>query len=264
MTRRFPPVFNVAVALVMLAPLGAVIATSVNPGNYAVFPPDGFSLKWFSTAVENQAFIDALLMSLLAATLTTVISLVVGFCAGYALTRYEFRGRRLCEIAALGPLTVPEIIVGLSVFVFLAIQRQSVPDLSTLVLGHCVVGIPIGLQVITSTLAAQDLALEQAASTLGASALTVFRTVTLPLATPGLVGAALLVFIFSFDNVSISLFLMPPGETTLPVLMYQYLDFRPDPSIAAMSSLLVFFGLAIFAVLQRIGALKHLTGGVHS
>ncbi|OUZ11584.1 hypothetical protein BHE97_04395 [Aeromicrobium sp. PE09-221] len=259
MSRRVPYA-NLLIAIVLLAPLAAVIATSLNAGNYAVFPPKGFSLDWFSEALGNTRFLDALRLSFVVAVASTVISIVVGFLAAYAMTRYEYRGQRLSQITALGPLTVPEIVVGLSVFVFVALRLQQAPSIPALVLGHCVVGIPIGLQVIVATMASQDVALEQAAETLGASSWRVFRTITLPLATPGLIGASLLVFIFSFDNISISLFLMPPGESTLPVVMYQYLDFRPDPSIAAMSTLLVALGLIVFFVLHRIGALKHLTG----
>lgn len=260
MTKKRIPIYNVIAAILLLTPLAAVVATAFNSGQFAIFPPTGFSLDWFAVAFSNPSFMNSLQVSLLVGVSVTAISILIGFPAAYALTRYSYRGKRLSEIVALGPLSVPEVVVGLSIFVYFATLLQAPPSLGSLILAHAVVGIPIGLQVLVAALEGNSAELEKAAETLGASKVATFLKVTLPLALPGIIGASILVFIFSFDNVSISLFMMPPGQTTLPVQMYQYLDFKSDPSVAAMSAILVAAGLVIFLILNRAGALKHLAG----
>ncbi|MFC0531551.1 ABC transporter permease [Phytohabitans kaempferiae] len=259
-TRSFS-IYLLVAASFLLAPLAVVVMTAFNAGDFAVFPPEGWSLRWITAVPSNRAFMDALLLSVQIALVTTVLTLAVALPAGYALARRRFRGRRLVEIGGLGPLAVPEIVVGLSIFVFYAGFLRLESGVGMLILGHAVVGIPIALQVLIATFASLGNDLEEAAVTLGASPLKVFRRVTLPLVWPGAVGAALLVFIFSFDNISISLFLTSPGRVTLPVQMYQYLDYRADPSVAAMSGCLVAVGLVIFLLANKLGALRHMAGG---
>ncbi|HEY2672172.1 MAG TPA: ABC transporter permease [Rugosimonospora sp.] len=260
LTRRVS-IYNLVAAAILILPLLVVIGVSVNPGQYSVFPPDGFSLRWFSNAFGNHQFLDALRLSLEIALGATAISLALAVPASLSLVRWRFRGRSLVRVLAIGPLAVPEILLGLGLLIFftnaLPLGAGTVP----IVLGHALVGTPIALQVLTANLTQIDGVLEEAAQTLGAPPITAFTKVTLPLMVPGMVGAGLLSFIFSFDNVNISLFLTTPGESTLPVQMYSYLNYRSDPTVAAMSTALVLFGLVFFVVANRVGALRFMASG---
>jgi putative spermidine/putrescine transport system permease protein len=130
----------------------------------------------------------------------------------------------------------------------------------SIVVGHTLVGIPLAIQVLVAGLAGVSPTLEKAAWTLGASKVQAFVRVTLPLTAPAIASAALLLFIFSFDNVSMSLFLSRPGSTPLPIYMYQYIQYRADPTVAAMSTILIVVGLVAAVLVGRLGGLTQLAG----
>jgi putative spermidine/putrescine transport system permease protein len=255
-------VYNVIVSILLLIPLAIVIAVSFNAGAYTIFPPDGFSLSWYGSAFGNAQFRSALVLSTEIGLIVMIVSLVLGTLAAFAMRQARKAGIRLfAATIAISPSLVPEVLLGLGLFIYFGNLLPVGLGEGSIILGHVLVCMPIVFQVMSSSLSELDGSLQEAASTLGASPFRVLTKVTTPLLAPGLFGAGLLSFVFSFDNVNISLFLSAPGQSTLPVQMYSYLDFRSDPTVAAMSSALVALGVVLFFVANKLGALKFMGTG---
>jgi putative spermidine/putrescine transport system permease protein len=261
MRSRRPSIFALVVTVILLLPLVIVIGMSVNPGAYTVFPPEGVSFRWFQAAFQNVAFRSSLALSVQIAVLTVILGLVIAIPSAFAIVRNAPRIRRFVQTAALGPLVVPEILLGLGMLLtFNAVFGVGNVGLWSIVFGHVLIGIPLAIQVLVAGLSGTSENLERAAWTLGASKLRAFISVTLPQASASLGSAALFLFIFSFDNVSMSLFLSKPGQTTLPIYLYQYIEYRADPTVAAMSTILIVIGIVAALLLARVGGLTQIAG----
>ncbi|MDQ7903561.1 ABC transporter permease [Phytohabitans sp. ZYX-F-186] len=253
-------VFTLVITVLLLLPLVVVALAAVNPEPYLLFPPEDFSLHWFSAALDYPSFRTSLVLSLRIALIVVVVGLLITVPAAVAVTRGTGRVRRSVQLAMATPLVTPDILLALGLLIMLT-QLSMSNSLVGLVLGHVLVGLPIALQVLVAGLAGIDPNLEHAAATLGASRIRAFLAVTLPNMLPAIGSAALFLFIFSFDNVSISLFLSAPGQTTLPITLFQYLENNADPTVAAMSTILVIVGVAVALLLGRLGGLGQLAGG---
>lgn len=206
------------------------------------FPPEGYSLRWFVAIAGNDRFISGFLLSLQVGVVATLIGLAVGVPAALCLTRFRFKGREALNSLLLLPLVVPGVVLGTALYVF-HVETEihtSIPILGSLgglIAGHVLVVIPWSVRLITASLAGSDRTIEEAAQSLGADRWTTFRRVTLPSILPGIVAAALFGFVSSFGNLEMSLFLVGPGRTTLPIAILQYLEWKIDPTIAAVSVL---------------------------
>jgi putative spermidine/putrescine transport system permease protein len=260
-TRQPVSAFTLAVTIFLLLPLVVVVFTSFTPGAYALFPPDGFSLKWFSSALDNAQFQSSFYFSLRIAAVTVVVGLVIAIPAAVAITRGSPTLRRLASVASSAPLVIPEILLALGLLILVNGWLPIGTGFLAIVAGHILIGLPLAVQVTVAGLASHDSNLEHAAWTLGASKLHAFAFVTLPAILPAIASAAIFLFIFSFDNISISLFLSSPGNTTLPIQMYEYLQYSADPTVAAMSTILVLIGAVAAVLLGRLGGLQQIAGG---
>lgn len=206
------------------------------------YPPEGYSLEWYQTAIQDERFIDAFMTSLKVGVLATLIGLMVALPAALAISRHKFTGSGAISNLLLMPLIVPGIVLGFALFVF-QVQTEiktGLPLMGSfwgLVFGHVLLVIPWATRLILASLAGFDRTLEEAALNLGANRFTAFRRITVPSILPGVVAGALFGFVASFGNLEMSLFLVAPGQTTLPIAILQYLQWRIDPSIAAISVL---------------------------
>lgn len=259
--RRTPSWFALTVSVVLLVPLVVVVGMAFNPGAYSVFPPQGLSTRWFEAAWSNPSFRRALGLSVQIAAITVVVGLALALPAALAVVRGAPRVRRAVQAMTFGPLVVPEVLLGLGILILVnRVAGVGNAGVWSIVVGHVLVGIPLAMQVLIAGLSGMSPQLERAAWTLGASRMQAFVRVTLPLAAPAIASAALFLFIFSFDNVSMSLFLSRPGSTPLPIYMYQYIQYRADPTVAAMSTLLIVVGLVAALLVGRLGGLTQIAG----
>lgn len=204
------------------------------------FPPEGYSLRWFTAIAGNDRFISGFVLSLEVAVAATFIGLAVGVPAALCISRYRFLGREALSSLLLLPLVVPGIVLGMSLYVFhveteIATGLPILGSLAGLVMGHALVVIPWIVRLVNASLAGLDRTIEEAAQSLGANTWITFRRVTLPAILPGVVAGALFGFVASFGNLEMSLFLVGPGRTTLPIAILQYLEWKIDPTIAAVS-----------------------------
>jgi putative spermidine/putrescine transport system permease protein len=241
----------VAVYAFILLPIVMIVWVSFFSNEIIAFPPDGYTLAWYANIFRQATFVRGFATSFEVALVAMASGLVAGALASVALVRLRFVGRDVLANLLLAPLIVPGIVAGTAIYIFyiqidLALGLELAGTLPGLVLAHIAITIPWTVRLISASLVGIDPAVEEAARNLGATAMTTFWRVTLPLIRPGLIAAALFGFITSFGNLEMTLFLVGPGRTTLPIAILQYLTFNLDPTIAAVSVVqIVIIGTAI-------------------
>ena len=236
------------VGIYMLAPLALVIANSFNPSTYGTFPFPGVTLRWYTNALFRvPEFRSGLTNSLIVAAGATALALVLGTPAAYGLVRYRFGVRDLTQSFLLLPLMVPAIVLGAALFL-LYIRIGLYGTRTGLVLGHALIGLPFVVSIVAASLQTLGREYEEAAMDLGANPLRTFFAVTIPSIRPGLTVAALFAFVTSFDQVEVSLFLTRPRNNTLPIAMFNYEQNYQDPTLAAISAVLIAFTVVLVLI----------------
>jgi putative spermidine/putrescine transport system permease protein len=246
-------VFSVLAMLYVVAPLAVVVLNSFSPVAYNVFPPEGFSLRWYQNLFAQPEFGAAAVRSVVLATISTALALVLGTMAAFALVRYRPRGGELIKSFLLSPLVLPKIVLGVALFMFF-VRIGMLNTYSSLVLTHTLVVLPYVVSMVSAALLGFDWSQLEAALDLGARPLRGAVRIVLPQISTSLVIAALFAWITSFDQVESTVFLVRPGSNTLPIEMFLYLQKWQDPTIAALSSLLIL--LAILIVLALDGLMR--------
>lgn len=252
-------VFALAVAGaygLILAPVLAVVVISVFAQEIVAFPPDGISLRWYGNAWEKREFARGFVTSLQLALVASAIGVPCGTAAALAISRGTFRGRQALNTLLLGPLAVPGVVAGTALYLFYVRAEFWVDDdikgtMAGLVAAHVLLTIPWTVRLVAASLQGMDRSAEEAAANLGARPFTVFRRVTLPMLRPGIVAASLFSFIQSFENLELTLLLVGPGRVTLPVAMLNYLEFRVDPTLAAVATVQILLVGALMLVTDR-------------
>jgi putative spermidine/putrescine transport system permease protein len=233
----------------ILLPLVIVILYSFSSVAYGVFPPPGFSLRWYANLLQQPAFGRAFLRSVGIGVAATSLALGTGFLGALVLVRARFPGREALQAFLLSPIVMPKIVLGVGWFIFFArlgMQGGVLP----LILAHTIVVLPFVVNILAANLVGLDPSLEEAAQDLGASPPIVIWRIVLPQIRSGLTVSALLAFIVSFDQVESSLFLTRGENNTLPIEMFLYMEKWQDPTIAALSACLI-----LFAFLLVVGGL---------
>ncbi|MCL5950240.1 MAG: ABC transporter permease [Chloroflexi bacterium] len=237
----------------ILAPIFIVIYASLLPSVIVTVPPTGLSLEWYAKLLQHPELGQSLVLSLEVGLITAVICLVLTVPAAIAISRRRFPGRGLVEIILTSPLAVPTLIIGLALLQF----YSSIGLFDTfvgLVVAHVLVSMPYCLRPVMAALSNYDASVEEAAAVLGAHPWTILRRVTLPIIRPGLVAGAMFAFIISFDQFTVTLFVVAANYVTLPIQIFNYVSYQNDPTIAALSTLLILGALVlIFGVEGTVG-----------
>jgi putative spermidine/putrescine transport system permease protein len=233
----------------LLAPSVIVVPMSFSSSRYLVFPPPEWSLRWYRAYLEGVEWQDATWVSLQAAVLTMIVATVTGTAAAYALHVVGGRAARILQLVLALPLLVPVILIAVGVFLLFAQLglNNSIPGL---VLAHSALAIPLVLISVASSLKSYDLNQEMVARSLGASRLVAFLTVTLPQIRFAVTSGALLAFITSLDEVVIALFIAGGDSATLTRRMFTALRDEIDPTIAAISTLLILLSVVLLGSSQ--------------
>lgn len=234
----------------LLGPFVVVLLAGLSAGETLTFPPQGLSLRWIFHVFTVEAFHASFFLSLWLAVVSTLLALLVGVPAAYALARYPLPFAETIKRIVTAPLIVPGLIVGLALMQYVVV-RFDVPVALALLGSHAVLTVPYVLRVVGASLANVRIDMEEAAFLLGASRLGAFFRVVLPNIRAGIVAAFILGFITSFNQVPVSLFMTGPGVSTLPIQMLGYMEYTFDPSIAALSSLLALMSVLIMMVAER-------------
>ncbi len=212
-------IFGALAIAYLLLPIAVIAVFSFNdPAGKFNYTWQGFTLDYWTGAFDLAPLNDALLTSLQLAALSTLFATVLGTMLALALVRHQFLGRRAANLLIVIPLATPEVVIGaalLSLFVTYGVGL----GFTTLLIAHVMFSISFVVVVVRSRLIGFDRRLEEAARDLGAPPMTTFRTVTLPLLAPGILGAALLAFALSIDDFVISNF--NSGQTeTFPLFIF--------------------------------------------
>jgi putative spermidine/putrescine transport system permease protein len=229
------------VALVLaflMLPVAVVVLASFSTTSFLTVPPQGVTLRWYGRLLDSRDYLAAIGTSLTLATAATLCSLAVGTATSYALVRRVLPGKATVAAIVMSPLVFPGVVIGVALLQFYAALGLA-GSFAGLLMAHVVITVPYVVRTTLASLHGLDPELEDAACVLGADRLTAFRTVTLPLLRPGLAAGGLFAFITSFDNVPVSIFLTGVTHTTLPVKIFTAIEFGVDPTVAAVSSLLI-------------------------
>lgn len=226
------------VIALLLVPGLVVIPLSIPENRSFAFPPQGFSLQWYANFFSDRQWWGAFITSLQVAVLVTISSTVLSVFAGLALRRSSIRVRTVIRALVLTPRIVPGVIIALAVYGLFLDWRLNITT-TGFVIAHTIMALPFAFIPIAATLEQFDTRFEQAAASLGASRLTTFFQIILPLISTGMMTGALFAFVISFDEVVVSLFVGGVGMRTLPVQMFRSIANDIDPTIAAASTMLL-------------------------
>lgn len=238
-------VVAILVAIWLVAPTIVVIPLSFTDKASLVFPPTGWSTRWYESFFSNPQWTGALWNSFLIGMLVAALATVLGLLAAMGLRNLV--SKKLAgalTVGLLAPMVVPGIVLAIGTYaVFLKLGL--VGTLVGFVFAHTVLALPFTVVAITAGFANFDERLELASQSLGASPVRTFFRVTLPNIIPGMVSGALFAFVTSFDEVMVSLFIKSPYLQTLPVLMYASVTRDTDPTLAAAATVILILTTAI-------------------
>ena len=257
----WPHLFHVigAAALVFLViPVVIMVPLSFSSAAFFIFPPPGWSLHWYANYLTGPRWLDATWHSLEIGVLTTMLALGGAIPAALGISRLGPRIGTVFYFWILSPLIMPSIVIAVAVFYVLS-KAQLTYTIVGVSLGHMILALPMATVVLTAALRNFDRSLERAAISLGASPLRTTLRITLPVLSTALFTAGLFAFLQSFDELLIALFVSGIDAGTLPKKMWESLQ-ELDPTIAAVSTLLVTFSIAALAALYLVQKLGHRRG----
>ena len=204
----------------------------------------GFSTKWYGELLKDEEILRATALSLKIALMTATASAILGTFAAFVLVRYKnFFGRPLFNGMITAPLVMPEIVIGLSLLLFLVSIQKAIgwPERGTMTIwiAHTLVGMAYATVSIRARLSEVNRSLEEAAMNLGCTPVKVFFLITLPLIAQSIVSAWLLTFTVSLDDVILSAFLSGPGSITLPLVVFSRARLGLNPEVNAIATVII-------------------------
>lgn len=229
--------FCLLVAVWLIAPTIVVVPMSFNEKKSLAFPPSGFSWQWYQNFFTNPEWSSSLVSSLKVAVVTAVFATIIGTLAAFGLDRMKSRVSGVLRAVLITPMIVPGVVLAVGIYA-VYLDTQLVGTLTGFVLAHTMLAVPFVIIAVSASLEVFDTRLETAAISLGASRLTAFRTVTLPLIAPGMLSGLLFAFVTSFDEIIVALFITSPYLKTLPVQIFSSITRDADPTVAAVGTLL--------------------------
>ena len=238
-------VFVGFVLLYLVFPILIVVPLSFSSGAYLSFPPPSFSFRWYGNFFSRSDWLDAASLSLWVGGAVMALATALGAPAAIALVRSSFSGKNLLVGFIISPLIAPVIIVAIGIYFFYA-RLGLVGNPFALVIAHTCLAVPFVVINVSATLHGFDERLEHAAMNLGATPWHTFWQVTFPIIRPGILAGALFAFISSFDELVVALFVSGSTAVTLPRKMWESIRFEIDPTIAAVSTILIVLTSVVF------------------
>ncbi|MBN8900630.1 MAG: ABC transporter permease, partial [Rhodospirillales bacterium] len=243
----------------LLAPLAVTIAVSLSPSPVFELPRDELSLIWYRQIGALDGLLPSVLLSLEVAAIATAVSLVLGTLAAIAVVRGRFPGREAITTFLVSPLMLPGLVLGIALLQYFRSLglREALP---TLLLAHVLVVLPYVMRTLTGGLSLFDFTLLDAARTLGLSWPRAVLQVMVPVLAPSFLTGGLFGFLSSVDNYPVSIFLTDVYHKTLPIQLLQYIGESPDPTIAAVSTLMIGLTVLVLILGERLVGLDRMAG----
>ena len=252
-------IFSFITLFLLIVPSLVVIPMSFSASQYLEFPPQEWSLRWyenyfFSWKVENgfNDWMAATWTSIKVAVLTIFVAVPIGTMAAYGLVNSSSRTSKILFPIFISPMMVPLILVAIGLFYFF-VQFKLVGSVLGLVIGHSLVALPLVLIIVFSALKNYDMNQEKVARSLGAGRFRAFREITLPQIKFSIISASLIAFLTSFDEIIISLFVAGGDNSTITRSMFLALRDQIDPTIAAISTILIIISSGLLIIVQLLG-----------
>ncbi|CAB3390717.1 ABC transporter permease [Kyrpidia spormannii] len=238
--------------LFILAPIIVVVASSFTRTNYIVFPPKGFTVRWYGELAQNHPeFLASLGVSIAVGLGTALGATALGTLAALALERYPVPGRRALQELFGSPLVIPSVVLGVALLQWYSAVGIATSILS-LIIGHFIIAFPYVVRLVTAKLIDfRESHVERAAANLGATPWQVFWKITLPMIRSGIIAGAVFAFVTSFDDLTVALFVVSTDVQTLPVRLFNYMQYNYDPVVTAISSLMVLLSVVMMVVMER-------------
>ena len=241
---------NALILLFLPLPLLVVASISISPNRFLAFPPTGFTLSWYGQFFASADWMQAFGISLVIAVAAAIVSTGAAIGAALALERSGGRVRGTADLLILLPLIFPHAAIGVAIFGFISSTALLRGTYLGIAVAHVILCVPFAYRPIAAAFSKLDRSLAEAAMNLGAREGEILRRITLPMLRPGIVSALLFTFIISFDEITVTMFLVGPNITTLPFQIYARLEQNADPVVAAVSTLLVLLTLGLVLLLQ--------------
>jgi spermidine/putrescine transport system permease protein len=235
----------------MIVPLVLVVLFSFNSSALTSLPLTGLTFDWYRRLFEEDSFWPAFWNSLIVALTVAAVSAVVGTLAALALARWPARRAGWLINAFSVPMMMPALIIGIALLSFFVRFLDVQLNLATVILGHLVIAQPFVILIVYARMATFDHAMVESARDLGAPAWTAFRTVTLPIVQPTIVGAALIALAVSLDDFVITFFTIGAGNT-LPTMVWGMVRTSLDPTINAVATLLIALSIGSTVIALRV------------
>lgn len=243
--------FCALVLAFLLLPVLAVIPLSLNAGSFLTYPMAGWSMRWYEDFFTSARWLSASRNSAFIGAFATLIATALGTAAALGLDHVGRRSRQVLNALFILPVVVPVVVVGSSLYALMA-PLGLTNSYAGLIMAHALLGAPFVVITVSATLRGFDRNLLRAALGLGASPLTCFRMVTLPLILPGVVSGAVFAFATSFDEIVVTLFLAGPQQRTLPLQMFDGVREQISPTITAAATLLFLLSVALVGVVELL------------
>lgn len=255
------PVVNTVICLFIVSPIVVAVGSSFTTSTFYAFPPQGFSLRWYDALFHNEALGQAALVTLKVGVLATAIATLLGVPAAIGLSRCRGAVRSVMNGILLAPLLVPAIVIGIGLLiVFTKIGLAG--TFAGIVVAHTVMVLPYVVLVVYSGLQTLDRSPEAAARSLGAGPIRAFCEISLVALRPSLIAAMVFAFITSLDETVVTLFLVGPTTSTLPVSLFHYIQYSADPLPAALATVLITVtAVCLFTIDRLVGLGRVAPGG---
>ena len=252
---KLPNIYLAVIMALMYLPILLVIIYSFNESKISSVW-SGLSLKWYKELFRDRALIEALVNSLILASLSSLAAAVIGTLGAVGMSRSKLKINSVAEYISTLPIMIPEIILGIVFLIFFSLLGLPF-GMTTLVIAHTAFCIPYVFLLVKARLAGMDKSLTEAAWDLGASGFRAFLDITLPLILPAIASGILLSFAMSLDDVVISIFVTGVNTNTLPIKIYTQLKTGVTPKINALCTLLFLLTLVLGLLSLRLGSIKN-------
>jgi len=257
LTRYVVWIVAAATVIFLMTPLVVTIAVSFGSSTVFTLPPPDWSLRWYERLANTRGLLPALTVSLQIAAISTAISMALGTLCAIALVRGRFPGREAISTFLVSPLMLPGLVIGIAMLQ--GFKSMGLRDVYiSLLIAHVIITLPYIVRTVVGALGLFDFSLIDAARTLGCSYPAALMRVLVPALAPAFLTSGMFAFLASMDNYPISIFFTDAWTKTLPIQMLQYVEERPDPTIAAISAGLVLLAIVALIIGDRLVGLRKL------
>ena len=252
-------IVSILVILFLVIPLFLMVISAFNTSSSVSFKLQGVTLKWFVKALSSKTFIKAFMLSFKISMFATLLALILGIPVSYALWKSTSKYKVYIQNFFLSSTFIPTMVVSYALFQWILLKLK-LPVFYVLLLSHLIVCFPYIIRVVNASLIQFDPYIEEVSWTLGMGKIETFLKIIIPNIGGGIISSFILAFINSFNNYPISMFLTGPGVSTLPLAILEFVEYNYDPTVSAISVLLMFITLILMIIVEKTLGLNRLKG----